>query len=147
MPLPEFALDQLIPHRGRMRLVDRLVAVSRQEAITEATPTSRWPLRDGDSISSLVAVEISAQTAGILVGHRERLIKGEALDGKGWLVGIKKAAFHESRFRIGTTIRTHAHPGYNYKTFHEVETVVRVDNLPAAHVVLQVFWTETDSCR
>lgn len=139
-----FDLDQLIPHRDGMRLIDRLVAVNRRWAVTEATPTHRWPLQQAGHIGSLVAVEISAQTAGILVGYQERQRKGETLHGKGWLVGIKNAAFHQQRFRIGQTIRTHARRGFSYQTFHEIETEVLVDRTPAAHIVLQVFWTETD---
>jgi len=125
-------------------LIDRLVAVNRRGAVTEATPTRRWPLRQAGHVSSLVAVEISAQTAGILVGYQERQHRGATLHGKGWLVGIKNAAFHQQRFRIGKTIRTHARPVFSYQTFHEIETEVLVDRTPAAHIVLQVFWTETD---
>ena len=142
-----FDLDQLIPHRDGMRLIDRLVAVNRREAVAEATPTHRWPLQQAGHVSSLVAVEISAQTAGILVGYQERQRKGKTLYGKGWLVGIKNAAFHQRRFRIGRTIRVHARPVFRYQKFHEVETEVLVDRTPAAHVVLQVFWTETGISR
>jgi len=140
---PEYALDQLIPHRSGMLLIDRLVSASLGEAITEATPTRQWPLRQADYIGSLVAVELGAQTAGVLVGHQERKVKGAALHGKGWLVGIREAALHRQRFRIGTPIRTHARPGYHYKTFHEIETEILVDRTLAAHIVLQVFWIET----
>lgn len=142
MALQEYALDQLIPHRDGMRLIDRLISANQREAITEATPTKHWPLRQSNHIGSLVAVEISAQTAGILVGHQARRIKGASLQGKGWLVGIKKAAFHQDRFQIGTTICIHAHLGFSYNTFHEIETEVFVNDTLAATIMLQVFWLE-----
>lgn len=144
MALQKYALDQLIPHRNGMRLIDRLLSVNHREAITEATPTEHWPLRQSNHISSLVAVEISAQTAGILVGNQARQIKGASLNGKGWLVGIKKAAFHRDRFQIGTTLRIHAHVGFSYQTFHEIEADVFVNETPVATTMLQVFWLETD---
>jgi predicted hotdog family 3-hydroxylacyl-ACP dehydratase len=128
-----------------MRLVDRLLAADHREALTEATPTEHWPLRQANAVSSLVAVEISAQTAGILVGIQERRIKGASLQGKGWLVGIKKAAFHRDGFRIGRTIQTHAKLVFSYQTFHEIDTEVRVGDIPAADITLQLFWIETGS--
>lgn len=143
MALQEYALDQLIPHRNGMRLIDRLLSVNPREAITVATPSENWPLRQLNHISSLVAVEISAQTAGILVGSQARQIKGASLCGKGWLVGIKKAAFHQDRFDIGTTLRIHARSGFSYQNFHEIETEVFVDETPAANTMLQIFWIET----
>jgi len=142
--LQEYALDQLIPHRNGMRLIDRLLSANHREAITEATPTGHWPLRQLDHISSLVAVEISAQTAGILVGNQARQLKGASLNGKGWLVGIKKAIFQQDRFQIGTTLRIHARLGFSYQTFHEIETEVFVNETAAATTMLQVFWVETD---
>lgn len=140
----EYDLDQVIPHRNGMRLVDRLISTSQRDAITEATPSKHWPLRQSNHISSLVAVELSAQTAGVLVGSQARRTKGASLHGKGWLVGIKKAAFHQDRFQIGTTIRIKAHLGFSYKTFHEIETEVSVNEMPAANTILQVFWVESD---
>lgn len=144
MALQEYALDQLIPHRNGMRLIDRLLSANHREAITEATPAKHWPLRQSNHISSLVAVEISAQTAGILVGNQARQIKGASLNGKGWLVGIKQAAFHQDRFRIGTTLRIHAHLGFSYQTFHEIASDVFVNETPVANIMLQVFWLETE---
>jgi predicted hotdog family 3-hydroxylacyl-ACP dehydratase len=141
---PEYALDQVLPHRNGMRLIDRLLSSNHREAIVEATPTKHWPLRQSNHISSLVAVELSAQTAGVLVGSQARRTKGASLHGKGWLVGIKQATFHQNRFQIGTTIRIRAHLGFSYKTFHEIETVVFVNETPAANIMLQVFWVETD---
>lgn len=144
MARQEYALDQLIPHRIGMRLIDRLLSANNREAIAEATPAEHWPLRQLNHIDSLVAVEISAQTAGILVGNQARRIKGASLCGKGWLVGIKKAAFHQDRFQIGTTLRIHARLGFSYQTFHEIETEVLMNETPAATTMLQVFWVETD---
>jgi predicted hotdog family 3-hydroxylacyl-ACP dehydratase len=142
--LRKYDLDELIPHRNGMRLIDRLLAADHRTAITETTPTQHWPLRQSDHVSSLVAVEISAQTAGLLVGHQARKIEGNSLHGKGWLVGIKEAAFHQARFRIGSAIQTHARLDFSYQTFHEVETAVFVDKTLAASVTLQIFWIATD---
>ena len=96
----EYALDQVIPHRNGMRRVDRLISTSLRDAITEAIPTKHWPLRQSNHIGSLVAVELSAQTAGVLLGSQTRRTKGASLRGKGWLVGIKKAAFHQIVFKL-----------------------------------------------
>ena len=145
MAFQEFALDQLIPHRNGMRLVDRLVSADHREAVTEATPREHWPLRDGRHVSSLVAVEISAQTAGILIGMQERRARGARFQGKGWLVGIKAADFHRAHLHFGRIIRTHARAVFSYQTFHEIETAVRMGNMPVAHITLQLFWLETAS--
>jgi len=84
----EYALDQVLPHRNGMRLIDRLISADHRQAIVEATPAKHWPLRQSNHISSLVAVELSAQTAGVLVGSQARRTIGAPLHGTGWLVGI-----------------------------------------------------------
>jgi predicted hotdog family 3-hydroxylacyl-ACP dehydratase len=143
VPRPVYALDQVLPHRNGMRLIDRLISADHRQAIVEATPAKHWPLRQSNHISSLVAVELGAQTAGVLVGSQARRTKGASLHGKGWLVGIKNATFHQDRFQIGTTLRIRACWGFSYQTFHEIETVVFVNETPAASAMLQVFWVET----
>ena len=143
MALEENDLDHLIPHRKGMRLIDRVVSVDQRSAITETVPTVHWPLQQHHLVSSLVAVELSAQTAGILIGHEARRIKGTPLSGKGWLVGIKAAVFHHEDFRVGTRVRTRARLKFSYQTFHEIHTEVTVGDELAARIELQIFWTAT----
>ena len=58
---------------------------------------------ENGSVSPLILIELTAQTAGIATGWEESVIKGKKIDGQlGWLVGIKQADFHINEIAVGT---------------------------------------------
>lgn len=141
MTASAFTIEALIPHRGRMRLIDRIVRVDAREATTEAHPGDHWPLCREGAVSSLMAVELGAQTAGILIGYRERQANGPAGSGRGWMVGIRRTRFHEFELPLGKCVRTHASLGFGYETYVEIEATALCDDRPVAEMTLQFFWS------
>jgi predicted hotdog family 3-hydroxylacyl-ACP dehydratase len=97
-------IEALIPHRGRMRLIETVVAVDDKKARTAATTSEDWPLYREGSVDCLVTIELVAQTAALLEGWR-RLQTGRG-ETKGWLVGIKSADFRLTRLAVPATLIT-----------------------------------------
>ena len=69
--MQDLSIDRLVPHRERMRLIDHIVAVDEDRAITESVITDQWPLTTGGRTSTLVLIELVAQTASVHIGCRD----------------------------------------------------------------------------
>jgi len=65
MSRAEMSVEELLPHRGRMKLVDEIIEVDEERALTRSTVTDLWPFFDGKTVNALVLIELVAQTAGI----------------------------------------------------------------------------------
>jgi predicted hotdog family 3-hydroxylacyl-ACP dehydratase len=136
----EFGIDALIPHRGPMRLVERIVTADDHQAVTTARVAATWPLRTAGGVSALVLVELAAQTAGVLIGRRERLRRSSLSEGAGWLVGIRDARLHVDELPLGSEVRTQVRVAYTYETYTQVSARATLGDQPAGDIVLQVFW-------
>jgi predicted hotdog family 3-hydroxylacyl-ACP dehydratase len=110
MEFMDIDIETLIPHRDRMRLIDRVVAVDDEKAVTAATVTDDWPLYRDGSVDILVTIELVAQTAALLEGWKR--LKSNRGGATGWLVGIKKADFRRPRLPVATTLITEAARSY-----------------------------------
>ena len=98
MTQTNIGIEDLLPHRGRMLLIDEIIEVDDKKAVTGATVTELWPLFDGKAVSSLILIELVAQTAGIVNGWVRIEKKGKNSKKEGWLVGIKQSRFFLMRF-------------------------------------------------
>ena len=94
MELAEIQAEDLLPHRGRMKLVDEIITVNSEMAVTRTRVTDQWPFFDGKAVNSLVLIELVAQTAGISNSWGGKKKHGENFVTKGWLVGIKESRFY-----------------------------------------------------
>jgi predicted hotdog family 3-hydroxylacyl-ACP dehydratase len=108
-------IETLIPHRDRMRLLDAVVTVDADKAVTSATVTEDWPLCLEGSVDVLVTIELVAQTAALLEGWKR--LQSNRGGATGWLVGIKTADFRCPRLIVPTTlvtevVRSYALEGY-----------------------------------
>lgn len=110
MEFMDIDIETLIPHRERMRLIDRVVAVDDEKAVTAATVTDDWPLYREGSVDILVTIELVAQTAALLEGWKR--LKSNRGGATGWLVGIKKADFRHPRLPVPMTLITEAARSY-----------------------------------
>ena len=94
-------IEQLLPHRLPMRLVQQVAAVSDYTIETVSTALETWPTAHDGFIRTLLMVELIAQSAAALQGWRER-DKGP---GKGGLlVGVRDSLFRRSQIPIGTRL-------------------------------------------
>jgi len=130
-------IGQLLPHRGRMKLVDEILQLDDEVAVTAATATRKWPLFDGQTINPLVLVELVAQTAGIKNGLDRIRIQGPEADKRGWLVGVKQARFEVDKILPGDRIITRAWNAYQREMYFNIEGEAAIDANVIGRVSLQ----------
>jgi len=135
-------IEALLPHRGRMLLIDEIVAIDTDAAISRATPNDQWPLCDGSSVSSLLLIELVAQTSGLSNGLDWLNTEGRESRVKGWLVGIKTANLHVPAIALGTVIETEAKNSFKYEGFRAIDGFCKVGEKVIAEVTLQVVRAE-----
>ena len=85
-------IESLIPHREPIKIINEVLEIKEDSAITTAIVNPSWPLYEGNAVDSLVLIEATAQTAAIVEGYKRKQ-QGKA-GVKGWLVGIKNAEFN-----------------------------------------------------
>ncbi|MBN1614581.1 MAG: hypothetical protein JW950_08970 [Deltaproteobacteria bacterium] len=84
-------IEHLIPHRGPMRLIDRVLRADGNRLETLSVVEKTWPLCSIRGVDVIVAIEVIAQAAAALHGYR----KGWQDEPKvGLLVGVKDARFY-----------------------------------------------------
>ena len=131
-------IEELLPHRNGMKLVDSIVEVDQDGAISKSRVTGKWPLVEGDSINSIVLVELVAQTAGICIGWEEHKKKGKNTEGKGWLAGVKEAVFYRETIPLGSQIMTEVKRVFDFENYHEILGMIRVDGELVGKVSVQI---------
>ena len=58
--MTDINIDELLPHRDRMRLVDEVIEVNEKKAVTRSKVTENWPLFEDDSVNPIVLIELVA---------------------------------------------------------------------------------------
>lgn len=131
-------IDDLLPHRDRMKLVDEVIDVNEQTAVTRSTVTENWPLFEEDYVNPIVLIELVAQTAGISLGWTEKKNNGINPEGKGWLVGIKEAAFYLERIPLNSQIITDSKKVFDFDNYKEIRGIARIKDEIVGKVTVQV---------
>lgn len=132
------AVEDFLPHSGRMRLVDEIVEVNEEEAVTRSKVKEQWPLFDGRGVSPLVLIELVAQTAGICNcwnGIREQ---GDRFVKKGWLVGIKHSRFYVDSIPLDALILTSTRNQFQLETFREIAGTAFIESKVVGEMTLQL---------
>lgn len=96
-------IREIVPHSGRMLLLDRLVSCDADTLTAEVTirPDSMF-VQDG-AVGAWVGLEYMAQAIAAFAGHQARE-EGEKPK-IGFLLGSRQYACSTPCFRIGTTLR------------------------------------------
>jgi predicted hotdog family 3-hydroxylacyl-ACP dehydratase len=131
-------IEHLLPHRGRMLLIDEVVEIDGNKAVSRATPNARWPLSDGSQVSPLMVIELVAQTCGLSNGMEWRSAEGRKAEIKGFLVGVKKATFHVRSLPLGEAILTETRNTFAFEGFREIEGTCKSGETIIGEAVLQV---------
>jgi predicted hotdog family 3-hydroxylacyl-ACP dehydratase len=142
MPIENIRIEDLIPHRDRMKLVDEILEIDDRTARTSAVVTGDWPLDEAGLLSPLILVELVAQTSGVHEGWKARREGKDSA--KGWLVGIKRADFFTDAIEPGTVLTTVVHSLYALQTYAVFEGTVEAASKVLARVELQVIRAEED---
>ena len=133
-------IETLIPHRDRMRLLDAVITVDAEKAVTSATVTENWPLYLEGSVDVLVTIELVAQTAALLEGWKR--LQSKRGGATGWLVGIKSADFQRPRLIVPTTLITEVVRSYALEGYAVFAGTVRNGSETVATMQIQAFRPE-----
>lgn len=138
---PDFAnltIESLLPHRGRMLLVDEILGLDDQQATTLSVVREDWPLFEDGCCNPLILIELVAQTSGIHNGLTRLKKRGAGEQIGGWLVGVKRAVFRTAAIARGKRIVTTAKNAFVFEDLREIVGSATIDGAIAAEVVLQV---------
>ena len=110
-PIERASLESLVPHKGRMFLLDRMVSwrVSPAWFVAEAVADPACPLFDEErrSLPSWVAFEYMAQGIAALSGI-QRLSEGSGSPKIGFVIGLREFKTEVSFFPEGARVRIEA---------------------------------------
>jgi predicted hotdog family 3-hydroxylacyl-ACP dehydratase len=99
-------IEAYVPHRGMMRLLDRVVAVNEEQALAEVdVPDDGLFVQDG-AVPAWVGVEYMAQAAAVWAGARA--IREGRTPGMGFLLGSRRYESRVTAFPGGATLRVQA---------------------------------------
>jgi len=143
MTQTDISIEDLLPHRGRMLLIDEIIEVDDKKAVTGATVTELWPLFDGKAVSSLILIELVAQTAGIVNGWARIKKKGIDSEKEGWLVGIKQSRFFFDAVSLNSRIITCAENQFEYESYRGVMGISKVGSNIMSEIQLQLIQTDS----
>lgn len=138
MERADVSVEGLLPHRGRMRLVDEIIELDEERAVTLSTVKEEWPFFDGRAVNALVLIELVAQTAGISNSWGGILRHGDEFERRGWLVGIKESRFSTGSIPLNARITTRCENQFKMDRYREILGTVRIDSDVVAEVRLQL---------
>ena len=137
--ISDLDLEDLLPHRGYMMLLSKVLEVDNKHAITLCRVAKSWPMADEHGVDPLILVELAAQTAGVCNGLDRIQTKGLESEKMGWLVGIKKTEFFIPSLPFGSEIITSAENTYNFENLREVYCELHIENKLICRSTLQLF--------
>ena len=130
--------ENILPHRGRMLLIDEILEVDDDGAATRSVVTERWPFFTGRNVNAIVLIELVAQTAGIHNGWIRDKLHGPAADKKGWIVGIRQARLAVDAIPLGTGLITRAKNQMEFEGFRDIHGTVEMGRQIVAEIALQL---------
>ncbi|MEN6373266.1 MAG: hypothetical protein ABFD75_00625 [Smithella sp.] len=145
MSLTNIDIESLIPHRDRIKMIDKLLEITPESAVTTATVSSCWPLCDGNAVSPIVLIEVVAQTGAAIDGYKRKIQRKTG--GKGLLVGIKSARFTVDEIPVGTHIVASVKNSYSFEKYSVINGIVKADEEILAEIVLQALRTNEDPTK
>ena len=94
-------LEQMLPHKSSMVLVDRLISSNDHSAIVEATIKDDYPFA-GESVGTWVGLELMAQSAAVLAKLTKQAHSDKA--SLGFLLGSRSFTAHVPKFTPGQKV-------------------------------------------
>ena len=132
-------IEDLIPHRERLKLIDTINFVDQEHAVTRATVKENWPLYSGDAVSAIVLIELAAQTAGVCIGWNQKMKSdGPMGEAKGWLVGIKNARFYVNTIPLDSCIITRSENRLVVENYKEIAASASIGEKLVGEISLQI---------
>ena len=138
----KYSIEDLLPHSNGMLLIEDIIEGDSKAALSRATVNENWPLYDRGRVSSLVLIELAAQTAGICAGLARISQRGLGSDKKSWLVGIKQSRFWVASLRLNDTVITRSENSFEYEGYRQITSTARVGSNIVGEVELQAIQAE-----
>ncbi len=135
----DLCLEDLLPHRGTMLLVTKVLEVDAEHAVTLCRVARSWPMAEASGIPSLILIELAAQTAGVCNGWDRVQTRGLDSEKMGWLVGIKKAELFIDFLSLGSEIISSAENSYKFESLREVTCRQHLNGRLVGTMTLQLF--------
>ncbi len=127
--------ELLIPHRRGMRLIDWVKGPTQSGLQAETTVTESWPLNRDGSVSSIICIELVAQSIAALSTWR----RGEGARPRvGLLVGIKEVEFFSSSIPVTTKLTIQVDQIYQIKEYAVFEGKVISKSASLCKATIQV---------
>jgi len=101
MEMPD--IRTLVPHAGRMLLLDRVLAVDEDSLCAEVSIRKDSLFCGADGVGAWIGIEFMAQAIAAHAGHAARM-RGEPVK-IGFLLGTRRYACARSSFPIGSVLR------------------------------------------
>jgi len=130
--------ETILPHRGRMLLIDEILELDDDGAVTRSVVTERWPFFNGRDVNAIVLVELVAQTAGVHNGWIRDKLHGPAADKKGWIVGIRQARLMVNAIPLGTGLITRSKNQMEFEGFRDIFGTVAMGTQIVAEIAIQL---------
>lgn len=134
-------IEDLIPHRDRMKLIGEIMDLDDQTAVTRSVVTPAWPTAGPAGVDPIVLIELAAQTAAICIGARRKR-QGKKSASLGWIVGIKSADFLADVVPLQAILHTRVRQLYGLESYSVFEGIVETGGDALARIQLQVFGEE-----
>jgi predicted hotdog family 3-hydroxylacyl-ACP dehydratase len=130
--------ESILPHRGQMLLIDEILEVDDDGAVTRSLVTERWPFFNGRDVHAIVLIELVAQTAGVHNGWIREKLHGPAADKKGWIVGIRQARLAVNTIPLSTVLIARTKNQMEFEGFRDIYGTVAMGTQIVAEVTLQL---------
>jgi predicted hotdog family 3-hydroxylacyl-ACP dehydratase len=134
--------EPLIPHRLRMKLIDWVKTPTHNRLQAEATVTEAWPLTSDGRVSSIICIELVAQTVSALSTWRRG--KG-ARPRIGLLVGVKEVTFPRSTIPVMTKLDIQIDELYHVGDYAVFKGKVNSESISFCEAVIQVVEPEKET--
>ncbi len=142
MHLSDLHPESILPHRGRMLLIESILELNEDGAATRAVVAPGWPFCDGSCVKAIVLIELVAQTAGIHNGWIRDKRHGPTADKKGWIVGIRQAALAVDTLPLHTELITRTENRMEFEGFRDIFGTVATESGTVAEITLQLLRSE-----
>lgn len=103
---PLYDIERVIPHRGTLRLIDRLLGWDDERVAVEVRVPADGPFSEEAGVPAWVGVEYMAQAIAAWAGCRARQAGGEP--SIGFLLGTRRYQSAWPHFPAGTLLRVEA---------------------------------------
>ncbi|MDD5462360.1 MAG: 3-hydroxylacyl-ACP dehydratase [Methylococcales bacterium] len=100
--MKNFVVEELIPHTGKMMLLNRIIGFDEENMVAEVIVRDDGLFGDGDTVPAWLGMEYMAQTIAALGGMKRRLA-GKPLN-LGFLLGTRRYDCNVGTFAVGSAL-------------------------------------------